>query len=140
MKLLDTNVVNYARNKASPWHDWARLAIAEAGSTEGVGVNPVVLAELCAYAKPAGQLLRDLDAWDVQLLDLPAGAARLCGEAYDKYRTARKAQSQKDAAKVPLPDFFIGAHAEFKGWTVITNDPGRIKTYFPKVKLDQPPR
>jgi len=26
------------------------------------------------------------------------------------------------------------------GWTVITNDTGRLRTYFPQVKLEQPPR
>ena len=57
-----------------------------------------------------------------------------------QYCTARKAQSRKDAARIPLPDFFIGAHAEVMGWTVITNDTGRLRTYFPQVKLEQPPR
>ena len=46
-----------------------------------------------------------------------------------QYCTARKAQSRKDAARIPLPDFFIGAHAEVMGWTVITNDTGRLRTY-----------
>ena len=31
----------------------------------------------------------------------------------------------------PLPDFFIGAHAQLAGWPLATADPDRIRTYFP---------
>jgi hypothetical protein len=39
---------------------------------------------------------------------------------------------------MPLPDFFIGAHAEIMGWTLATADADRYRTYFPKVKLKTP--
>jgi len=39
---------------------------------------------------------------------------------------------------MPLPDFFIGAHAELLGMDLVTNDPDRIRTYLPKVKLVTP--
>ena len=39
---------------------------------------------------------------------------------------------------VPLPDFFIGAHAEIMGWTLATADVDRYKAYFPKVRLKIP--
>lgn len=38
----------------------------------------------------------------------------------------------------PLPDFFIGAHAEVEGLTLITRDAARFQTYFPNVKLIVP--
>ena len=38
----------------------------------------------------------------------------------------------------PLPDFFIGAHAEADGHTILTRDP--MRTYFPSVKLLAPRR
>jgi predicted nucleic acid-binding protein len=41
-------------------------------------------------------------------------------------------------SKIPLGDFFIGAHAEAEGMKLVTRDPGRIKTYFPSVKLIVP--
>jgi predicted nucleic acid-binding protein len=37
-----------------------------------------------------------------------------------------------------LPDFFIGAHAYVEGFTLITRDTTRIKTYFPDVKIISP--
>lgn len=44
----------------------------------------------------------------------------------------------KDGPRMPLPDFFIGAHAAALAVPVITNDPGRLKTYFPNVELVAP--
>ncbi len=41
-------------------------------------------------------------------------------------------------ANSPLPDFFIGAHAETDGLTLFTRDVARYRTYFPSVKLIAP--
>jgi hypothetical protein len=38
----------------------------------------------------------------------------------------------------PLPDFYIGAHAQVDGLTLLTRDVARYKSYFPKVKLIHP--
>ena len=40
----------------------------------------------------------------------------------------------------PLPDFFIGAHAEAEGLTHLTRDAARYRTYFPQVSLIAPPQ
>jgi len=37
-----------------------------------------------------------------------------------------------------LPDFFVGAHAESEGLSLVTRDPDRVRTYFPQVKLITP--
>jgi predicted nucleic acid-binding protein len=39
---------------------------------------------------------------------------------------------------MPLPDFFIGAHAEVMGWPPATADEGRFRTSFPSVTLETP--
>jgi len=138
MKLLDSNVINYFRDKQSPWHGWARQAIADAVTGEGAGLNAVVLAELCGYVQEPERLQAELEAIGLEILDVPASAALACGTAYRQYLRARRKESGKEGPKTPLADFFIGAHADVMGWTVITNDPGRFKTYFPKVKLETP--
>jgi predicted nucleic acid-binding protein len=33
----------------------------------------------------------------------------------------------------PLPDFYIGAHAEVEGHTLLARDAARYRTYFPSV-------
>jgi predicted nucleic acid-binding protein len=44
------------------------------------------------------------------------------------------------ASGVPLPDFFIGAHAELMRWKVATRDVERDRIYFPAVELIEPAR
>jgi len=38
----------------------------------------------------------------------------------------------------PLPDFYIGAHAETDNLTLLTRDARRYRSYFPAVKLVTP--
>lgn len=40
--------------------------------------------------------------------------------------------------RLPLPDFYIGAHAEVEGHTLVTRDAARHRTYFPNVALIVP--
>jgi len=46
MVFLDTNVLIYAFDPASPFFDWSRNQIADALSSGGAAINPVILAEL----------------------------------------------------------------------------------------------
>jgi predicted nucleic acid-binding protein len=56
----------------------------------------------------------------------------LAAKAFQRYRTAGGAKSNV------LPDFFIGAHAAVAGLSLLTRDPKRYRTYFPKVDLVAP--
>ena len=79
-----------------------------------------------------------VQSWGVQIIDLPSGAAVGCAAAYRRYRERRCQQTETVAPLVPLPDFFIGAHAQLAGWPLATGDPDRIRTYFPEVVLVTP--
>lgn len=138
MILLDTNVLIYAFETESPLSNWARQVIAEAVAGESAMVNPVVLAELCVGdARPEGVADRIL-SWGVDIASLPASAAPVCAEAFLQYRNRRTRETVKRIATMPLPDFFIGAHAEVTNSRIATADVSRYKTYFPKVTLVAP--
>lgn len=49
----------------------------------------------------------------------------LAGKCFVNYRRAGGAR------RSPLPDFYIGAHAAIGGYTLLTRDERRYKTYFP---------
>ena len=51
MTLLDTNVLIYASERGSPYHEWARATVAEAVSVDGAAINSVCLAEYCCAAR-----------------------------------------------------------------------------------------
>ena len=138
MILLDTNVLIYASDEQSEFCRWARNIIAEGVSGEGAVVNAVSLAEVCVGDDKPQFVADRIRSWGVVILDVPAAASEICARAYLTYRMRRKADSGKDAPAMPLPDFFIGAHAQVMGWTLATVDESRFKTYFPKVPLRLP--
>lgn len=139
MILLDTNVIIDAQNRASPFFDWASDVISEAMRGAGAAINAVTLAELCAGKERIADLVRsELQEAGIQLLDLPARAAASCGMAYRKYRLVRRKSAGGLAPATPLPDFFIGAHAELMGWKLATRDSERFQLYFPRVELIEP--
>lgn len=138
MILLDTNVLIYASTEGSPFLDWARLTIAEGVAKGGAAVNAVSLAEICVGDAEPETVADRLRSWGLTLLDVPTVAAEPCAKAYLKYRERRRAESGRDAPALPLPDFFIGAHAQVMGWPLATADEGRFRTYFPAVNLRTP--
>ena len=138
MTLLDTNVLIYASDRESRHHEWARLAIAEAVSTAGAAINAVCLAEVCVGEREPETAADRIRGWGVEIIDVPVAAADVCAKAYGRYRERRHQQSGKDSPRIPLPDFFIGAHAQIMDWTLATADPSRIRTYFPAVRLLAP--
>ncbi|MFL6233495.1 MAG: type II toxin-antitoxin system VapC family toxin [Thermoanaerobaculia bacterium] len=138
MILLDTNVLIYASTEGSPFLEWARRTIAEGVSEDGAAVNAVSLAEICVGDAEPEIVADRLRSWGVVLLDVPTAAAEPCAKAYQQYRERRRAESGLNAPSLPLPDFFIGAHAQVMDWPLATADEGRFRTYFPSVVLRTP--
>ena len=138
MILLDTNVLIYAFDPASPFYQWAQETIADAVAGDGAAINAVSLTELCVGDAEPSTVADRIRSWGVVILDVPAAAAVVCATAYRHYRQRRLAQSALPAPALPLPDFFIGAHAQIMGWDIATADRGRFQTYFPAVALKMP--
>jgi predicted nucleic acid-binding protein len=137
--LLDTNVVVDAQNEGSPFYTWSNQVIAEGISGNGVAINAIILAELCSAARvDSDKVQSELQSAAIRIMDLPAQAAAICDRAYRRYRLARTRSGGGKAPSVPLPDFFIGAHAELMGWKLATRDVERYRFYFPAVELIEP--
>jgi hypothetical protein len=139
MILLDTNVLVYAFDPDAPFCQWAKETIADAVAGDGAAINAVSLAEVCVGDADPLTAADRIRSWGVDILDVPAAAADVCATAYRKYRKRRVSQSDTPVPLMPLPDFFIGAHAKIMGWELATADRGRFHTYFPSVSLKMPP-
>ena len=127
--LIDTNVIVDLLKADPEWMPWSATQVAKARGTVRLVINIVVYAELCSHQQTQCQIdgfLRDAN------IDIPAiskSAALAASRAFLQYR-------QRGGGKTGvLPDFFIGAQAVTEGWTLLTRDAARYKTYFPKIKL-----
>ena len=129
MTLVDSNIwIDLIQNDPE-WVQWSLHQIQIARATNSVCINPVIYAELAPNYDTAAGLDRFLQAANASFEPICEDAAYLAGRAFFKYRAVL---GKKLGV---LPDFFIGAQAQVKGWTILTRDKGRYKTYFPSVKL-----
>jgi predicted nucleic acid-binding protein len=138
MILLDTNVLIYAFDPESPLCQWARETIVSAVAGDGAAINAVSLAEICVGDRDPLTVADRIRSWGVEIVDVPAAAAGFCATAYRQYRQRRLSPSDVSLPNMPLPDFFIGAHAKIMGWELATTDRTRFRTYFPSVSLKMP--
>jgi predicted nucleic acid-binding protein len=138
MILLDTNIIIDAHYGVGSDRVRASNLISSAVIDPGAAINCITLAELYAGPRRGEEIEDDMRQAGIVVLDLPAAAAAVCGRAYRRYRLARTRSGGGRAPSVPLPDFFIGAHAELMGWKLATRDVERYRIYFPAVELVDP--
>ena len=131
MVLVDANVLLDILTADPKWSVWSAEKL-ERSLAQGLSINPVIYAEVSASFQTEAELDTALDFPDLERLALPYEAAFRAGRAFVKYRR------QGGNRRSPLPDFFIGAHAEVAGMTLLTRDAVRYRTYFPKLKLIAP--
>ncbi len=133
MILVDTNVLlDIATNDAN-WADWSIKQLDAATVRGPVVINAVVYSEFSVGYDRIEDVERLLKDVDIGWADVPREALFLAGKAFQQYR--RQGGSRTGV----LPDFFIGAHAAVSGMTLLTRDPARYRSYFPKVGLIWPP-
>ena len=132
MILFDTNVLLDIATADPVWLPWSEREFRAAATQGPIPINPIIYAELAPAFATAADLDQWLDPAVFQRLPLPYAAAWLAAQAFLKYRRSGGAKTS------PLPDFYIGAHAEVEGHTLVTRDPVRYRTYFPNVALIAP--
>ena len=116
----------------SPWRRWSEEHLAKAAEAGEIAINQVVYAEIAVGFATIERLERTLQGVGLKRLGLPWAAAWRVAEAFLAYRRRGGPRT------TPLPDFFIGAHAEVAGLTLLTRDPRRVRTYFYDVALIAP--
>src|SRR5262245_36658094 len=130
--MIDSNVLLDFLNEDAEWFEWSAAMLEDVAQRGTLVVNAIIYAEVSIgfdriedveEALPAEFLLRE---------PLPFEAAFLAGKVFERYRR------RGGLKRSPLPDFYIGAHAAVAGMTLVTRDPRRYRTYFPKLEIITP--
>ena len=129
MILVDSSVLIDVIEQKPIWAEWSVERLGECAARQALVINIVIYAEISRSFEDALALGKFLRSANIKLDAISGAAAFAAARAHMAYRAAGGARL------ATLPDFFIGAHAQEAGHTLLTRDPVRIKTYFPKVRL-----
>ncbi len=125
--LVDTNVIADVLYNDPVWGDWSSEQLAR--HFDQLLINPLIYAELCYGASAPEDVSAIMTQLGLGYAELPLASLFIAAQAYRLYR-------QRGGTKTaPLPDFFIGAHAQASGLTLLTRDKTRYATYFPAARL-----
>jgi predicted nucleic acid-binding protein len=132
MLLVDTNVLVDVLQNDPQWAEWSIGQLRAHAQLHELAINPVVYAELSLSFSTFEALDRVVAAMELAMYEVPRPALFLAGKAYLQYRRRGGGKAQV------LPDFFIGAHAAVEGWSLLTRDASRFRTYFPGLQVIAP--
>lgn len=130
--LVDSNVLLDVATDDPRWGEWSSAALADAADTAPLAINPIIYAEVSIRYETIEELEEVLPAEVFRQEQLPYEAGFLAGKAFMLYRR------RGGRPAVPLPDFYVGAHAAVAGFRLLTRDASRYRTYFPTVELIAP--
>ena len=129
--LVDSNVLLDIFTDDPDWAGWSAERLADAFDRGPTLINPLVYAEVSVGFERIEDL-EDALPTELEREDLPWEAGFLAGKCFVAYRRARGQR------RSPLPDFYIGAHAAITGRALLTRDPKRYETHFPRLAIVAP--
>ena len=130
--LVDSNVILDIFTEDPKWFDWSAKKLSELAEKDHLVINPIIYAEVSIRferiedledALPHGIFIRE---------ELPLEAAFLAGKCFLAYKKRRGIKTS------PPPDFYIGAHAAVRDYSLLTRGARYYRAYFPKLKLIAP--
>lgn len=130
--LVDSNVILDLVTDDRMWADWSAESLSRAADESTLVINPIIYAEVSVGFRTIEEVENLLPSGDFRRLELPYEAAFLAGKAFLTYRRRGGKKT------MPLPDFYIGAHAAVSGLRLLTRDPRRYNSYFPTVRIIAP--
>ncbi len=130
--LVDSNVILDILTVDKKWFPRSSESLMNCAEQNVLVINPIIYAEVSIRFDRIEDLEDVLSPSLFRRDPLPWEAAFLAGKCFLSYR--RKGGRKRS----PLPDFFIGAHALIAEMVLLTRDPTRYRTYFPKLRLIAP--
>ena len=130
--LVDSNVLLDILTEDPSWYKPSAAALSRVAERADTAVNPIIYAEISVGFESLEELDEAIPARYFKRLSLPWEAAFLAGKCFVQYRRS------SGAKRAPLPDFYIGAHAEVMGYELLTRDQSRYQTYFPSLQVIVP--
>lgn len=130
--LADSNTALDIATSDPVWHSWSQETLATALNEGEVLISPVIYAEIAPAFATEAELEEWVEIIGLKYVSLPRSAAWPAALAFKRYRRSGGPRTSL------LPDFYIGAHAQVEGLTLITRDVARYRTYFPDVALIAP--
>ena len=130
--LVDTNVLFDFLSEDPGWFDWSAAMLSDAAERGSIVINPIVFAEVSVRYGHIEDVELALPEEFFVRAPLPFEAAFLAAKCFERYKRRGGART------APLPDFFIGAHAAVAGLALLTRDPRRYRTYFPRLSVIAP--
>lgn len=131
---LDTNVLIYLTQPASPFYGWATEELAACKLNGPAIVTDMVYCEFSIGLDSVADVDQVISGLALERYPTSDAALFRAGRAFKKFK--------KDNAGIKtnvLPDFIIGAIAEEVGAPLVTANPGDFLGYFPGIKLITPP-
>ena len=132
MTLVDSNILIDIWTEDPNWFEWSSAEYAKCLSVGVVAINPIIYSELSLGFPSEAELDSAIYTARIDRIPLPFKAAFSAGRAFLEYR---KRGGVKTA---PLPDFYIGAHAQHSGIPLLTRDPSGYQSYFPGLEMITP--
>jgi predicted nucleic acid-binding protein len=130
--LVDSNVLIDVLSLHEEWGSWSAAMLTRAAEEGVVVINPIIYAEVCFGYDSLEAVDDALPAEYYRREPLPWAASFLASQAFIAYRQRGGVKRSR------LPDFYIGAHAAVGGHTLLTRDPKRYRSYFPKLRIVAP--
>jgi predicted nucleic acid-binding protein len=106
--------------------------LSQAADSGRIVINPVIYGEISVHFDTIEELDETLADTPFDREPLPYEAAFLASKAFLAYR--RRGGTRQSL----FPDFLIGAHAAIAGYSLLTRDISRYRTYYPELPLITP--
>ena len=121
MTLVDTCILLDLATRDPKWFDWSLRQLAHFGSVDTLAYNPVIYAETGVGRSRQRDLDEQFVGWHFDSFD--KDIAWRAAQAHRSYR-ARGGRRER-----VLGDFWIGAHAEVRGWGLLTRNPDDFRDF-----------